>query len=122
MYFAIVDMKKATGIIDDKVRPCLVLKNRFGRAKVMQVTSRSKSDEYHVHVNPYLVSGYVDVGTVYDIDSKFIRKKLRPCTTSEITGVESARDFTRFYKRDWENIKTFNKRNSKIPVDNKPKL
>lgn len=122
MYFAIVDMKKATGIIDDKVRPCLVLKNKFGRAKVMQVTSRSKSDEYHVHVNPYLVSGYVDVGTVYDIDSKFIRKKLRPCTTSEISGVESAKGFTRFYKRDWENIKTFNKRNSKIPVDNNPKL
>lgn len=122
MYFAIVDMKKATGIIDDKVRPCLVLKNKFGRAKVMQVTSRSKSDEYHVHVNPYLVSGYVDVGTVYDIDSKFIRKKLRPCTTSEISGVESARDFTRFYKRDWENIKTFNKAFSKIPIDNNPKL
>lgn len=122
MYFAIVDMKRATGIIDDKVRPCLVLKNRFGRAKVMQVTSRSKSDEFHVHINPYLVSGYVDVGTVYDIDSKFIRKKLRPCTTSEITGVESARGFTRFYKRDWENIKTFNKEISKIPVDNSPKL
>lgn len=122
MYFAIVDMKRATGIIDDKVRPCLVLKNKFGRAKVMQVTSRSKADEFHVHVNPYLVSGYVDVGTVYDIDSKFIRKKLRPCTTSEITGVESARGFTRFYKRDWENIKTFNKEISKIPVDNSLKL
>lgn len=122
MYFAIVDMKKATGIIDDKVRPCLVLKNKFGRAKVMQVTSRSKSDEFHVHVNPYLVSGYVDVGTVYDIDSKFIRKKLRPCTASEISGVESARGFTRFYKRDWEQIKNFNKRNSKIPVDNSPMM
>ena len=118
MYFAIVDMKRATGIIDDKVRPCLVLKNKFSRAKVMQVTSRSKSDEFHVHVNPYLVSGYVDVGTVYDIDSKFIRKKLRPCTTSEISGVESARDFTRFYKRDWGQVKNFNKEISKISVDN----
>lgn len=82
------DMGKAV-CREKKTRPVVVVAENGNKVKVHCVTCRNKDSRpnYYVPLNPYMVSGNVEVNHYYWIDKKFLLKRIRDCTTSEITAI-----------------------------------
>ena len=88
IYYA--NLAKATGIIEKKTRPIVVIgdDNAPNKVKALQVTSRMKEGKFYAHLNNFLVHGFVECKHIMSIDSRYLLNFVRETTISEKEAID----------------------------------
>ena len=87
IYYA--NLRKGLHDSNEKIRPVVIVGEEEKNVKVLAITSRYKSDKYHVKMNNFLIHGCCDVGNIYKINKKYILQYVRGCTESEVNAIEN---------------------------------
>ena len=82
------NLAKATGVVEKKIRPVVVISKSKETCIVCPITSRWKDDKFHVHMNNYLVHGYCDACEQMKVKTRYLLKFVRSCTISEETPIK----------------------------------